>query len=242
MLMSVRKRYPLLATVTLLLVASVPGVGPAQAIPGFPPGTHVEWLPVRFLDEIIATLPLRTGGARHVGVWYTDIGTTRLYRNGSLVGESNSPGFAVFKVPPEPSDYRLTVETTQVNSRYGTELSSVWTFRSGRNPVPTLLPLLGVSFSVPVDLENRALRGRTQRLPITVWRADATPVKLARLTVEVSFDDGRTWNRLRVRHFGQGWEVHFRPKRGMAVSLRTTAVDRDGNTVTQTMIRAYGLK
>lgn len=210
--------------------------------PGFPPGTLYEWRPFREQDEIVANLPMRTDGARHAGVSYNDIGTTRLYRNGSLIDEADSPAFAVFRVPSEPSDYRLTVDIRQINSRYATRVSSAWTFRSARND-PRLLPLLAVGFSVPVDLENRALRGRTQRLPIMVWRGDAAPFSVARLTVDVSFDDGRTWKKLRVRHSSQGWEVHVHhPKRGTAVSLRTTAVDRDGNAVTETIIRAYGLK
>ncbi len=56
------------------------------------------------------------------------------------------------------------------------------------------------------------------------------------LTVEASFDDGKTWQRVSVRD-GEAELRH--PNRAGFVSLRATAVDRSGNTVTQTVIRAY---
>ncbi|MEV0643620.1 S8 family serine peptidase [Phytomonospora sp. NPDC050363] len=63
------------------------------------------------------------------------------------------------------------------------------------------------------------------------------------LGMEVSYDDGKTWKRVAVSRFGEtGVAVLFHPAGATAVSTRLTAVNIDGDTTVQTMIRSYGLK
>ena len=60
------------------------------------------------------------------------------------------------------------------------------------------------------------------------------------LTVEVSFDDGRTWERATVTpRGGNPAAVIHSPREPGFVSLRATATDQAGNTATVTIIRAY---
>ncbi|GII92448.1 hypothetical protein Ssi02_26790 [Sinosporangium siamense] len=62
------------------------------------------------------------------------------------------------------------------------------------------------------------------------------------LTLEVSTDDGATWQPLPVKRRGATWTAQVtNPGSPGAVSLRGTAVDRAGNKVVQTVIRAYGI-
>jgi hypothetical protein len=108
-----------------------------------------------------------------------------------------------------------------------------------------LLPLTTVSFAPKVDMENRATAGRRQYVPVTIRRADDGTVVLSSLTVEVSFDDGQTWRKVRVtRDASNGrWLADISHPTGKRyVSLRTRAVDNHGNAVKETIIRAYGLK
>ncbi|MEV4757671.1 hypothetical protein AB0J86_21515 [Micromonospora sp. NPDC049559] len=56
------------------------------------------------------------------------------------------------------------------------------------------------------------------------------------LAVEASYDDGATWNRVPVRD-GAARVRH--PAGAGFVSLRATAADGAGNTVRQTVVRAY---
>jgi hypothetical protein len=60
------------------------------------------------------------------------------------------------------------------------------------------------------------------------------------LSVEVSYDEGKTWQRVLVT--AQLTAVLHHPANATSVSLRASATDRDGNTVKQTVIRAYTLR
>jgi hypothetical protein len=60
------------------------------------------------------------------------------------------------------------------------------------------------------------------------------------LGVEVSYDDGASWVATRLRRTGDGWVAQVRhPTKPGFVSLRATAKDRNGNSVSQTLVRAY---
>jgi hypothetical protein len=58
--------------------------------------------------------------------------------------------------------------------------------------------------------------------------------------VEFSYDDGRTWHPACAGHDGR-FALSARPKAAY-VSLRAGARDSTANTVTQTVIRACGLR
>ena len=61
-------------------------------------------------------------------------------------------------------------------------------------------------------------------------------------TVEVSFDDGTTWQQMDPKKVGNHWEVTVRHPATGFVSLRASAEEGDGNTVRETVIRAYRLR
>ncbi|MFJ5218354.1 hypothetical protein ACIP98_26990, partial [Streptomyces sp. NPDC088354] len=63
---------------------------------------------------------------------------------------------------------------------------------------------------------------------------------IAPVTVEFSYDDGRTWRKATCGHDGRF--ALSAPKQARFVSLRATARDSAGNTVTQSVIRAFGLR
>lgn len=69
-------------------------------------------------------------------------------------------------------------------------------------------------------------------------RADGSVVRPRHLTVDVSYDEGRTWQRA-TTHGDRIVLTH--PEDARSVSLRASATDR-GATVEQTIIRAYLLR
>ncbi len=81
-------------------------------------------------------------------------------------------------------------------------------------------------------------------IPVAVQRQPGAPAaKTASLTVEVSYDGGKRWQRAKLRKVGKGWAATVQHPRGAGhVSLRATARDTDGNTVTQRIIQAYRLR
>ena len=103
---------------------------------------------------------------------------------------------------------------------------------------------MAVRFAPKLDLHNSAPAGRSFELPVRVEQQPGAPRAKARtVTVEVSYDGGRSWTKAKVRQQGKGWTAQLRHPRGAEyVSLRATATDSAGNTVTQRVIQAYRLR
>jgi len=124
-------------------------------------------------DLIEAEVALSGDGAGHPGRSGFASARTTLLRNGEVVGETDSPGFGRFAVPPEAADHRLEVDITRpVDAQLSTRTTAAWSFRSahvdGDEPAP--LPLLAVRFAPPLDDHNRARAGTTLEVPVTVDR------------------------------------------------------------------------
>ncbi|MEV5177546.1 hypothetical protein AB0L10_42455 [Streptomyces flaveolus] len=60
--------------------------------------------------------------------------------------------------------------------------------------------------------------------------------------LEVSYDDGVTWHRAALRHSGTTLRTRLdAPRAARFVSLRVNARDARGNSVGQSVLRAFGL-
>ncbi|MEV0232623.1 S8 family serine peptidase [Nonomuraea sp. NPDC050786] len=189
-------------------------------------------------DSIRVDIPMYGDGAGHAGWSATTRVRVVLYRDGSLVAEHSALGGKGFRVPPGAADYRLLVETERgAPATLSTRNSAVWTFRSEHTEDDNPLPVSVVRFSPVLDARNTAPSGETYRVPVHVERQQgSTAEKVRDLTVEVSFDDGATWSRAQIR---KGRVTVNHPAAEGFVSLRAKAADTVGNTVEQTVIRAY---
>ncbi len=194
-------------------------------------------------DWIFANVPLFSDRAGRMGFSQTDSGRITLYRNGVEFGHNDAGDYGAFEVPAETADYRI-VATAERGSIFDLTTSTQveWTFRSGHvaGSLPQTLPVNAVRFT-PRLRDNAAAAGSTLELPITVDRQLATShTQVRSLTTEVSFDDGKTWQPLRVSKKHDRWVAIVRnPGVAGYASLRATAVDRAGHTVKQTVIHAY---
>ncbi|WP_243710347.1 S8 family serine peptidase [Micromonospora sp. KC213] len=201
----------------------------------------------RLGDLIFAGVPMFSDAAGHPGHSVTDRGRTALWRNGKLVGETDGAGYGEFEVPAAAADYKLTVSATRSLSDLGTEVESTWTFRSkhatGQNPLA--LPVSAIGFRPRLAADNSAPAGRSLTIPVDVRRQDgAGTARVKSLTVDASFDGGKTWVKAGVMQVPRhGWAAVVKhPAAAGHVSLRATAQDTDGNTVTTRIIQAYRLK
>lgn len=203
----------------------------------------------RFDDVLAFNLPLFSdAGLDRAGLSEVDAGTTVLYRDGVKVGETAQPGVGQFDVPAEPADYRLEVKTSRSDvSDFSTQVSCVWTFTSarpetrGKGGAP--LPLLAIRYAPPNLNPHNTTRADTLAIPITVQQPPSEQeTTITTLTVDASFDDGRTWRPAPVTLNGPttATVTVTHPGGARYVSLRANATDSAGNTVTQTIIRAYG--
>ncbi|MDT7729257.1 MAG: hypothetical protein QOI21_5833 [Actinomycetota bacterium] len=192
-------------------------------------------------DEITGTVPLfADSDGNSVPLTYASAETS-LTRNGTEVGTDDDPltGAASFTVPADNAVYRLTTTATRAA---GTPVSSKvtvsWTFRSQHVAERTALPTSVVRFAPPLAGDSTATAGTTLKIPVTAQGAAAGRT-LAVLLVYASYDEGAHWTWLPVI----GGKVSVKtPAAGTGVSLRATAVDTKGNTVDQTVYRAYVAK
>ncbi|MFJ4834961.1 S8 family peptidase [Streptomyces sp. NPDC088747] len=175
-----------------------------------------------------------------------DSASAVLYRNGRRTAEADG-AWTDFEVPAGAADYRLDLTTSRVSQEwaYGTGTETSWSFRSGSTGSATALPLLQLDYDVPVDAYNAVRSGRTHSVGLSVRAQDglAAPRGVS-VQVEASYDDGRNWSRAEVRNRGHNvFEAAVkRPSRvhGEAyVTLRVTARDAAGDSVRQTVQRAY---
>lgn len=201
------------------------------------PWEHVT----RLGDTILVLLPTHGEGSGHPGFSTLESARLALYRNGTLVQEVDTE-VAEFEVPAAAGDYRLELAATRgAPHTLSTQVSGVWTFRSGHveGDVPRRLDISTVRFHPALDEHNAAPAGRAQIVPITVDQQVRSTVR--RVTAEVSTDDGRTWRPVPVTGSGANRTALVRNPAGGFVSLRATAAT-DNGTVTQTVIRAYAIR
>jgi subtilisin family serine protease len=200
--------------------------------PAYREGDLISVFPAMYADR---------GG--HAG-FIANEGRTVLYRNGEIVGESESGLGGSFEVPPEPASYRLELDLAQTMFELTTRERVVWTFDSAHAPDgEERLPLLTVRFDPALSERGEAPRGKQFRLPFSVAQfGEKGEPHVGKPTLEVSYDDGQTWAGVPVEKDGARWNALLdHPRRAEYVSLRASAHDRRGNGVEQTLIRAYGL-
>ncbi|MEU4091739.1 S8 family serine peptidase [Streptomyces sp. NPDC026673] len=191
---------------------------------------------------------VRTPGTMDIPTYpHGDTVAAVLYRDGKKVSEA-AGAWGNFHVPAGEADYRLDL-TTERKTEYwqtGTKTATSWTFRSDTAAKDVLLPLLQVDYGVPADLRNTVKGGKRHDLDLTVRHQDGLAAPAGtKLEVEVSFDDGKTWKgqvRTKDRGHNRFTATIERPgdhRQGAYVTLRVTASDKAGNTVRQTVERAY---
>ncbi|MGW3601945.1 S8 family peptidase [Micromonospora sp. NPDC005161] len=161
----------------------------------------------------------------------------RLSRNGKEIATADG-SYADFPVPADKATYRLEATVTRgAPDTLSTSVSMAWTFTSAHTSKPEPLPLTTARPTPALDDTNTARAGRAMTIPVALDRHPGSAAAPNRtLGVSASFDDGRTWVALPVHH---GAALIKHPRRPGFVSLRMTATDTAGNTVTQTIERAY---
>jgi hypothetical protein len=179
----------------------------------------------------------------------TDTSDFRLYEDGEVIAESTFGWRGDVTVADEPATYRAEMDVARRAPwwRYSTDSETAWTFRSAPTSEAESLPLLLVDYDVgTLDSLNRAPRGAYE-IDLRVRRQQGAPAAaIEDVSAWASYDDGGTWRRLSLDDLGGGnyAAALTHPARETArhVSLRVQASDAGGSRVTQTVMRAYGLR
>ncbi|MFF2851056.1 S8 family serine peptidase [Streptomyces sp. NPDC058001] len=174
-----------------------------------------------------------------------DTAAAVLYRDGVKAGESEG-AWADFEVRPGTADYRLDVTTSRQPDEwaFGPRTDTSWSFRSGTTDKAAPLPLLQLDYDVPVGADNAVRAGRSHTIGLSVRAQNGLPApRGVSVRVEASYDDGKHWSGAVVKDRGsRGFTATVARPSGHGdryVTLRVTARDGLGNSVRQTVERAY---
>ncbi|MDX3094639.1 S8 family serine peptidase [Streptomyces sp. ME19-03-3] len=188
------------------------------------------------------------GGADHVGM-SMDYERTRqtltLYQGDTRLGQSTTNTSMGGTAPATGRlPYRLVLDAGRDASvsPYSATTHTEWEFTSKApsGDEAAVLPLPQIDYGIATDGEGRAARGSALTVTAAHLPGAVGAGTLSAVSLEVSYDDGRTWRETACGHDGRC--KLSAPKQARFVSLRAHAHDSAGNAVTQTVIRAFGLR
>ncbi|MER5336101.1 S8 family serine peptidase [Micromonospora sp. NPDC002717] len=179
----------------------------------------------------------------------TDKALTAVYRDGQLLGSAPAAAVA-FPMTPERAEYRVVTDVRRDQPWWttSTKVNTAWTFHSQPGGDRALLPVLSVGYDVDVALDNSVQAQSTADISLDFWypKGLAGP-RIREAKLWASYDDGATWQQVTVTAGGDATVKGAVKSPALAdtngfVSLRVQATDADGNTVEQTVTRAYKLR
>ncbi|MEV0525066.1 S8 family serine peptidase [Streptomyces sp. NPDC050439] len=220
-------------------------------------GTGLGWGQQRTGNDLEFNVPgWGDSGPDHTGfgdVWNDDSMTqfTEVHADGKLVDRRQSSAAYAWDANPEPTTYKVVTDTTLDPERWrlATKGHSEWTFTSKETPSDrrTFLPLLNLGFDVDTDLAGDVRGGRS--VPVGIYSEyvkgapDTGTIGGGKL--EVSYDDGKSWTGVKLDRDGTeaAWSGKLKvPGSAEYISLRASAKDDRGGSVTQEIVRAVGVK
>ncbi|GHA43966.1 S8 family serine peptidase [Streptomyces anthocyanicus] len=221
-------------------------------------GTGLGWGQQRAGNRLQFNAPgWGDSGPDHTGfgdVWSEGSGmsqTTSVYLDGEPVDQGPSSAAYVWDAPADEHTYRLVTDTALDAARWplATKGHAEWTFRSAATPDDrwTFLPLINLSFDVDTDLAGKVRAGKKLRIGLGAAYVAGAPDtgKLGGGKLEASYDGGTTWHQVRLR--GGDAEASWYgtlsvPRDAEHVSLRASARDDRGGSVTQEIVRAVAVR
>ncbi|WP_163103327.1 S8 family serine peptidase [Peribacillus alkalitolerans] len=211
------------------------------------------WTPKRVGNFFQFNVPsLADSGIGHTGAGnYPPEQTLKLYQGSTLIREQqNAQDLYVFNpLPVENTKYRLVSDASRDAKRWATSVSThtEWTFWSKlQEQINTDLPLISLDYKVDTDMNSNAIAGHMTKLGLSAVQIADAPAngKISGASLEVSFNEGKTWEKVNLVREGNGWiaDIKNPSKSGIFVSLRASAWDDAGNRIDQEIIKAFGLR
>ncbi|AJF67922.1 S8 family peptidase [Streptomyces vietnamensis] len=182
---------------------------------------------------------------------FGDIGNLRLRQDGKQIGESMYP-YGVFDVPAEEGAYELEQFVEKFGApakvwQRSTSIDTIWRFRSARdeNVYSQAVPLLFPRYGLPEDGAKTLAAEAGQKITLTATgHGGYTPAALVSAALSYSYDGGTTWTEAPVARHDGTWTatVDHSAASGRQVTLRAELTDANGNSVRQTVTRAYDVR
>jgi Subtilase family len=189
-------------------------------------------------------------------------GSYQIAENGKTIAAGNAvrggPAFGTqVNLSARPSTVSFTLHASRTGALFplSTATTTTWTWRSADGPQVNLPagwtcadgspscsvePLLTLDYDVAgIAVDGTAPAG-AQVVRLTVGHQQfASAPAIRAVTASVSFDDGATWQPASVTGAGGTRYAVFGAPAGSYVALKVSAADAAGNTVTETLMRAY---
>jgi hypothetical protein len=178
---------------------------------------------------------------------YNVPGQTVLSQNGLGINKSSEAGSLATDLALVPEGrYEVFAEGHRDVpwTPLGTTSTAEWSFTTAPAGDESPLDVAVVNFDAE-DIENGyAEAGEDQDVELEyATQPGAEQRECTSMTFEVSYDDGKTWEEVEIDREGNRAEAELEhPEDAEFVSVRFTAADDAGNTVTHSTIRSYGLK
>ncbi|MGH9242896.1 MAG: S8 family peptidase [Acidimicrobiales bacterium] len=186
--------------------------------------------------------------------------TVHLYRDAQEIPQADPflGQVAVYELPPEPAQYRLTLDHENTNTAWHFGSSSVTsndtppgfvcleTIYLGSTTPCRPEPLIYLRYDPGVGLDNAVPAPGSHELQVTAYHHGLEGPAITGMRLWVSTDSGARWRRAQVTDLGEGVyattiTVPDVGRTSGTVSIRAEARDADGNHVYQTVYDAYGL-
>jgi predicted RNA-binding protein with PUA-like domain len=207
--------------------------------------------PIRYLDQMYVPVPgWGDSGSGHVGMTgggnFEVRNRATLYQGDTELLWGNAEFLPVNGgLPAERLPYRVVVDNDRADwaGPYSTHTHTEWDFTSAASGPDAVEPLPLVQLDYDVDTDTAGRAARNARLSVTPSHLPGIEARVGRPTVDVSYDDGATWRRLDLTRDRGSWSAGLAaPRNAEFVSLRTAVEDSDGNSVSQTLTRAFGVR
>lgn len=170
--------------------------------------------------------------------------SSKLYQGDTLLNSTTSQAIAATAASTDATQkFRLETTVTVPQDAWASSnrTATSWTFGVDQS-TRAWLPLIGLAYEVPTRLDGSVSGKGWTKFSVTAEHVpDAHGAgALTDLSLELSYDEGETWHQVETTRDGDRWDVRLKLPKGIdSVSLRTSAQDDAGNSVTQEVIRAF---
>ncbi|MGW6093636.1 hypothetical protein ACWFRK_04345 [Streptomyces sp. NPDC055157] len=184
--------------------AKVSWFGPIQR----PRMGPIGYQPVRYLDTVYIPAPgWGDSGSGHVGEAHGNFDVKdwmSLYQGDRQLNWGNAEFLRVPELAAEPLPYRLVVDNDRAawTNPYSTHTLTEWNFTSAATGADSAesLPLIQLDYGVDTDKAGRA--DRRAELTVAASHLPGTTAGIRKPSLEVSYDDGATWQRSELNRDG----------------------------------------
>jgi hypothetical protein len=181
--------------------------------------------------------------------------TAGLTRDGKAIPAVAGNPVTRYDVPADRGRYRLDLAYTP-GGDYWVDTSWEFTSKPGtgtaadgfqcwdqKGPVDDqcqALPTIAVDYDLDLRADNTGRPGIGQ-VKFRPHHVGDTTSRITSARLSVSYDGGKSWQRVHQLAAGDGWTLGLVPQHrpGGTVSLRVEAADEAGNTVRETITNAY---